>query len=201
MVSGMPSLDDSLGHNLGDVLGDVLSGAPTTTADALALFDSLPAVEPDSMLGTWHGAELPTQHPLDGMLAASGWWGKAFVDSETVHPLLFRTSDGSALWPLNPALAFGGLGLATKIPALKRQNFTSTITALKPVLHARGPKARLRTTRYRDVDTATMIYDQLPINDVFRRLDDEAVIGAMDLRGISAPYFFVLHRDDSLPLV
>jgi len=186
-------------------LPDVLSDAPTTTADALALFDSLPAVDPEFMIGTWHGAELPTGHPLDGMLAASGWWGKAFLDGETVHPLLFRTSDGAALWALNPALAFGGLGLATRIPTVKRRNFAGAIAALKPVLQARGPKARLRTTRYRDVDTATMIYDQLPINDVFRLLDDtagsETVLGAMDLRGIRAPYFFVLQRDDSLRLV
>lgn len=182
-------------------LTDVLPAAPTTTADALALFDSLPAVEPDFMIGTWRGAELPTHHPLDGMLAASGWWGKAFLDSETVHPLLFPTSDGRGLWPLNPALAFGGLGIATKIPALKRQNFAGTIARLKPALQARGPKARLRTTRYRGVDTATMMYDQLPINDVFRLLDDRTVLGAMDLRGIKAPYFFVLQRDDSLPVI
>ncbi|MCH9641525.1 MAG: DUF4334 domain-containing protein [Actinomycetia bacterium] len=194
-------------------LTDVLPNAPTTTTDALALFDSRPPVEPDFMIGTWHGLELPTNHPLDGMLAASGWWGKAFIDSETVHPLLFRTHDGTALWALNPALAFGGLGLVTKIPALKRQNFGGTIAALKPALQARGPKARLRTTRYRGADTATMIYDQLPINDVFRRLDNDldndlendlendTVVGAMDLRGIKAPYFFVLQRDDSLPLV
>jgi hypothetical protein len=134
------------------------------------------------------------------MLAASGWWGKAFLDSEAVHPLLFRTGDGAALWALNPALAFGGLGLATKIPTLKRQNFAGAIKALRPALQARGPKARLRTTRFRDVDTATMIYDQLPINDVFRQIDDETVLGAMDLRGIRAPYFFVLRRDESLPL-
>jgi hypothetical protein len=56
----------------------------------------------------------------------------------------------------------------------------------------------LRTTRYRGVDTATMVYDQLPINDVFRRLTDDAVIGAMDLRNSRAPYFFVLQRDDSM---
>lgn len=179
-------------------LTDVLPHTPTTTADALALFDSRPAVEPEVMLGTWHGAELPTDHPLDGILAASGWWGKAFVDSETVHPLLFPTSDGAALWPLNPALAFSGLGVATKFPALKRRNFTAAIATLKPALKARGPKARLRTTRYRGVDTATMIYDQLPINDVFRGLDHQTVLGAMDLRGIKAPYFFVMQRDDSL---
>ena len=186
-------------------LTDVLRNAPTTTTAALELFDSRPAVDPQAMIGTWHGAELPTGHPLDGMLAASGWWGKAFLDPETVHPLLFPTSDGTALWPLNPGLAFPGLGVATKVPALKRQNFTGAIATLKPALRARGAKARLRTTRYRDVDSATMIYDQLPINDVFRRLDDsagaETLIGAMDLRGIKAPYFFVLQRDDSLPLV
>jgi hypothetical protein len=181
-------------------LADVLPNAPTTTGNAVTLYDSLPTVEPDFMLGTWHGAEVPTSHPLDGMLAASGWWGKHFGDSETVHPLLFPTSDGTALWPLNPALAFAGLGLATKVPGLKRQNFSGTIARLQPVLQARGPKARLRTTRYRGADTATMMYDQLPINDVFRKLDESTVLGAMDLRAIKAPYFFVLHRDDSLRL-
>jgi Domain of unknown function (DUF4334)/GXWXG protein len=182
-------------------LTDVLPNAPTTTADALELFDSFPAVEPGFMIGTWHGAELPTSHPLDGMLAASGWWGKHFRDSESVDPLLFPTGDGTALWALNPVLAFAGLGVATKIPALKGRSFEGAITALKPALKARGPKARLRTTRFRGVDTATMIYDQLPINDVFRQIDDDAVLGAMDLRGIKAPYFFVLHRDNSLRLV
>ncbi|MBX7430910.1 DUF4334 domain-containing protein [Mycobacterium sp. Y57] len=182
-------------------LAEVLPDAPTSTADALALFDSLPAVEPEFMLGTWHGAELPTGHPLDGMLEASGWWGKQFRDRESVHPLLFPTADGSALWALNPLPAFTGLGVATRIPALKRRNFAGTIAALRPVLQARGPKARLRTTRYRGVDSATMIYDQLPINDVFRRLDDDTLLGAMDLRGITKPYFFVLHRDGSLRVV
>lgn len=179
----------------------VLPTVPTSTADALELFDSRPAVETGSMIGTWRGAELPTGHPLDGMLEASGWWGKHFRDSEYVQPLLFPTTDGSALWPLNPVLAFAGLGVATKIPGLKKQNFATPIAALKPALKARGPKARLRTTRYRGVDSATMLYDQLPINDVFRQLDDDTVLGAMDLRGMKAPYFFVLHRDNALRLV
>ncbi|CAN5823698.1 DUF4334 domain-containing protein [soil metagenome] len=183
------------------ILSDVLPGAPTTTADALALFDSSPAVEPESMIGIWHGAEMPTAHPLDGFLAASGWWGKQFVDVETVHPLLFPTRDTTALWALNPALAFGGLGIAAKIPLLKDWSFERPITALRPLLGTRRPKARLRTTRYRGTDTATMIYDQLPINDVFRRLDDDSVIGAMDLRGSSRPYFFVLVRDNSVRVV
>lgn len=177
---------------------DLLPTVPTTTAEALALFDAAPAVDPEFMIGTWHGAELPTGHPMDGLLAASGWWGKQFIDGETVHPLLFPSADGTSLWPLNPLVAFGGVGLAAKVPAVKNMRFARTITVGKPALRARGPKARLRTTRYRGVDSATMIYDQLPINDVFRTIDQDTVLGAMDLRGITRPYFFVLHRDDSL---
>ena len=181
------------------LLHDLLPDAPTTTDAALELFDASEAVSPDFMVGTWHGAELPTGHPMDGLLAASGWWGKQFVDAETVHPLLFPARDGASLWALNPALAFGGLGLATKLP-LKNRSFVGPIAAFRPVLQARSAKARLRTTRFRGVDSATMIYDQLPIMDVFHRLSDDTVIGAMDLRGVRQPYFFVLHRDDSLPV-
>ncbi|WP_197380989.1 DUF4334 domain-containing protein [Mycolicibacterium mengxianglii] len=183
------------------LLSDVLPSAPTTTADALALFDAAPAVAAESMIGTWRGAEMPTQHPLDGFLAASGWWGKQFIDAEKVHPLLFPAGNGTSLWALNPILAFSGLGVAAKLPRATKLPLGKPIAALRPALQTHAPKARLRTTRYRGTDTATMIYDQLPINDVFRRLSDDAVIGAMDLRGSSRPYFFVLRRDDSLPVV
>ncbi|WP_099022701.1 DUF4334 domain-containing protein [Mycolicibacterium palauense] len=181
-------------------LDQLLPGIPTSCAEALALFDAAPPVEPEFMIGTWRGAELPTGHPLDGMLTASGWWGKRFEDAETVHPLLFPTRDVGALWAMNPLPAFLGLGLVTRLPALKHRSFAGTLATLRPLLRVRSPKARLRTTRYRGTDTATMIYDQLPVNDVFRRLSGDAVIGAMDLRGVRAPYFFVLQRDESLPL-
>lgn len=180
------------------MLQELFATIPTTTAEALAVFDAAEAVEPESMLGTWHGAELPTGHPMDGLLAASGWWGKQFVDAETVHPLLFPASDGRSLWALNPAIAFGGLAISNKVPLLRNRSMVAPIAALRPVLQTRAPKARLRTTRFRGVDTATMVYDQLPINDVFRGLSDNAVIGAMDLRNSRKPYFFVLQRDDSL---
>lgn len=182
------------------LLQELLPTPPTTTDAALEIFDAAPAVEPDFMIGTWHGAEVPTGHPMDGLLETSGWWGKQFVDAETVHPLLFPDVSGESLWPLNPALAFSALGLATKVPALHRLPVAKAIAALRPVLQARSAKARLRTTRYRGVDTATMVYDQLPINDVFRKLSDDAVLGAMDFRGESRPYFFVLRRDNSLRL-
>ncbi len=42
-----------------------------------------------------------------------------------------------------------------------------------------------------------MIYDQLPINDVFRKLDDNTVMGIMDLKGMKDPFFFKLKREDT----
>ena len=86
------------------LLQELLPTAPTTTIEALNIFDAAEAVDPDFMIGTWHGAEVPTGHPMDGLLEASGWWGKQFIDAETVHPLLFPDTSGRHLWPLNPAL-------------------------------------------------------------------------------------------------
>ena len=40
-----------------------------------------------------------------------------------------------------------------------------------------------------------MVYDALPIHDVFRLVDQETLLGAMDIRGYPEPFFFVLRRE------
>ena len=67
--------------------------------------------------------------------------------------------------------------------------------AFRVVLQTEEPKARLRMTEYRDVVSATMIYDSKPINDIFRKVDDDSVLGVMDLRFTPQPFFFVLRRE------
>ena len=42
-----------------------------------------------------------------------------------------------------------------------------------------------------------MIYDQMPVNDVFRKLDDNTVLGVMDQKGIDIPFFFKLSREET----
>ena len=93
------------------------------TAEAgLAFFDSLPAVRPDDMTGEWRGTELPSGHPLDGLLAAYGWYGKRFSDKDRVDPLLFmdagevRAMRGPG--PLPPAAAGAGHGPTRRPPAV-----------------------------------------------------------------------------------
>lgn len=166
-----------------------------TTDEALTLFDGLDVVTVDAMIGTWQGAEFPTGHRMDGMLTATGWYGKQFVDPETVHPLLFHTVDRRAAFPVNPALAPVGLTLPTG------RSYHRLITAARPLVGTSKPTARLRMTEYRGRVSATMIYDAKPINDVFRRVDDATVLGAMDMRGADRPYFFVLRRDDAMTVL
>ena len=43
--------------------------------------------------------------------------------------------------------------------------------------------------------TAAMVYDALPIIDVFRRICADTVLGLMDMRGLRDPFFFLLQRD------
>ena len=38
------------------------------------------------------------------------------------------------------------------------------------------------------------------VNDIFRRVSGDTVLGLMDLRGLATPYFFSLRRNDSLPV-
>ncbi|MFP5372477.1 MAG: DUF4334 domain-containing protein, partial [Actinomycetes bacterium] len=68
--------------------------------------------------------------------------------------------------------------------------------ALRPLLGTQQPRARLRTVEHRGVATAAMVYDALPIIDVFRSGGPDVLLGWMDLRGLVQPFLFVLRRDD-----
>ena len=163
--------------------------------DALALFDGCPAVGVGELTGRWRGSGLPTGSPLDGLLEGYGWYGKEFVDAETVHPLLFADAAGRPR-PLNPALIPIAVlrdhaGLAHS-PLVR-----SAFGLVRPLLTTRRPRARLRAVEHRGVVTAAMVYDALPIIDVFRRISADMLLGLMDLRGLPEPFFFVLRRDAS----
>jgi hypothetical protein len=162
--------------------------------EALAFFDGLPPVPAADMIGRWRGSGLPTGSRLDGLLEAYGWYGKEFTGAESVHPLLFG-GRGDRPRPVDPAwlplsLLRDFAGLARLWPV------RTAFGRLRPLLYTNSPKARLRTIEHRGVDTAAMVYDALPIIDFFRRIGPDVVIGAMDMRGLPAPFFFLLERDD-----
>jgi Domain of unknown function (DUF4334)/GXWXG protein len=144
------------------------------------------------MTGSWRGSGLPTGHPFDGLLETLGWHGKTFDGPDEVDPLVFTTGD--AVFALNPALV--PIGAVLRLRGALRQPAVARL--LKPVMRlarTSKPTARLRMVEYRGVVTATMCYDRQPINDHFRLVDDDTVVGAMDLRGMEQPFLFVLQRE------
>lgn len=178
----------------GDIARELEQGV--SLARVLDVFDALPAASVGDMPGRWAGAEVPPGHVLDGLLAAYGWHGKSFISAEEADPLVF--GEVGDLFPVQPAAV--PVRLALKFPGLVRHRAIAAAgRAGLPLLRTRRPRARLRMVEYRGVSTATMIYDAKPINDHFRRVDEATLLGAMDMRGLDDPFFFLLRRDEGAP--
>lgn len=159
--------------------------------EVLDLFDRLPAVAPEAMLGRWRGGEIATGHLYDGLLGPAGWWGKEFRSADDVDPLLFGR--GRRLFAGNPALI--PLGLIERFPRLaKSPPAAALFRALSPLMRTSKPRARLRPLTYRGVTSAAMLYDAHPIADCFRAVAPDVLLGAMDIRGHPAPFMFTLRR-------
>ena len=162
----------------------------TNTDEALKLFDDLGTVDVDFMMGRWKGKGFHTNHPMDGLLETIGWYGKEFVSADCVHPLLF--SDGNNIFKVDSNPIAMNLGLSITIP--KNDALKPFYSSMSKILKTEKSKARVRMMEYRGKISATMIYDYLPINDIFRKVDENIVLGLMDFKGMEKPFFFVLNR-------
>lgn len=162
-----------------------------TPDEAMGFFDALPPVDVASLRGAWVGSGLPTGHVLDGLLESYGWHGKRFGGPDEAYPLVF--ADGRGRFSVDPAGLPVGL-LPRLAERLHDPRVVASSRRLLRLRRTRRPAARLRMMAYRGVVTATMTYDALPINDHFRRVDDDTLLGVMDLRGVP-PFFFVLRRE------
>jgi GXWXG protein/Domain of unknown function (DUF4334) len=163
----------------------------TTTEAALQLFDELDPVDIEFMLGRWKGSGFHTNHPMDGLLEAFNWYGKEFVSADHVHPLLF--TDGKSVFKVDPNPIIMNLGLSLPIP--ENETMKPFYSAMNKMLKTEESKARIRMMEHRGKLSATMIYDYLPINDVFRKVDENTVLGLMDYKSVPQPFFFTLNRE------
>ncbi|MBW9064550.1 DUF4334 domain-containing protein [Rhizobium herbae] len=155
-------------------------------------FRRLSPVQPRELVGLWKGHGLSAGHPFDGVLENLGWFGKRFMRDMRADALLFcsgerRLTAIDPKWiPVQLALRFHGFGLT----GTARNLFSH----LQPCLRARGPVASVKTMVFDGVESAAMVYDDQPIVDYFRRIDEERVMGAMKITGDERIYFFELER-------
>jgi hypothetical protein len=159
---------------------------------ALEAFRSLPSIEPRDLVGLWKGCGIPAGHPFDGVLENLGWVGKRFRPDMRADALLFHASERRLIaidpkWiPLNLALRFHGIG---------RTGFARNLFSyLQRRLRAKGPVASLKPIVFGGVESAAMVYDDQPIVDHFRRIDEHKIMGAMTISGDARIYFFELER-------
>ncbi len=170
-------------------LEDILKDRKASAKEALEIFDRLEMAPEDFMIGRWKGFEIETNHQMDGLLEATGWYGKLFLNSEEVHPLLFYTKNNTQLYSVNPKI----VPMHMKFP---KSNVLGLLMRLaKPMLQTKKATARLRMIEYRNRVTATMCYDEKAILDHFAKIDENRVMGVMDLKGVQEPYIFILERD------
>ncbi len=176
---------------LEDTLAKVFDGGSVTPDEAYAAFDALPAMSIEEMFGRWSFIEVNTGHRFDGLLQPAGLHCKIFFGEDDVHPLVFINSDKTELYAVNPKL----VPLEADLP--KDEIVGEVIETGRFLLETKEPKARLRVVEFRGRATASMLYDERPIIDAFVKIDDEQVLGVMDMKGDPAPYFFILKRDRS----
>lgn len=161
---------------------EAVKAGKVTQDTAMAIYDTLAPVDIDFMIGRWMGSEFFTGHPIDGELTKYGWYGKQYKSAEDGDPLLFNTLDGKGIFAADPIKVIQGDKLMDDL--LEHQAEVETTR----------PTCRLRMIEYRGKSTATMVYDDIPSLDYFRKVDDNTVLGAMDTRGEPRTFFFVLRR-------
>ena len=173
-----------------------MAGVPATLTaqEALALFDSLPAVPLPAAQGVWRGEGLHTGHPLDGLLEACHWHGKRIDDPEHVQPLVFDKLGGGTLC-VEPVGVRLGIAAVLRFPVLKSRPAWRLVQALLPLLKTQDSQARLRMLETRGVTSATILYDTVPIHDALRQEDEATLLGMMDYKGLAQPLFFRLRRE------
>lgn len=174
--------------------------------DAFKVYDSLEPVSIDFMIGKWKGSELKAGHIMEGILTIAPWHGKVFYDAEKVTPLLFDDKKGHE-YAVNPRKI---LSLTNCKPLFNfARKFAQRVINEEvkfnkykfdwfyKIFKTNYPYARLRQIEYRGKVSAAMVYDELAIIDIFRKLDENTVLGVMDFKGKlgKSSYFFMLERE------
>ncbi|CUX71024.1 MULTISPECIES: GXWXG domain-containing protein [Agrobacterium] len=173
------------------MLDQMLRERNSDTATVLRVFDELDPVSTDFLIGRWKGFVIATDHPMDSLLDTLGWYGKVFKGVEDAHPLIVHSLDGTELFAIDPSR------LPLSVNATSVPEAVSEFTKLSRAdLRTSFSGGRLRTVRYREKLTGSLLYDARPILDHFAKIDANTILGIMDFKDIPQAGAFVLERDE-----
>ncbi|PLN78181.1 GXWXG protein-domain-containing protein [Aspergillus taichungensis] len=72
----------------------VTEGQHVDASEVTALYDRLPPVSVQELLGEWQGLAIQTGHQDIGILDSIGWVGKTFHSANEVDPVIVLSPDG-----------------------------------------------------------------------------------------------------------
>lgn len=144
-------------------------------ADVAAVYNRLGPIDPKFLIGDWTGGDLDTGHAAQRALRDLKWAGKCFHSNDDVDPIMVYDDQNNRVWNKD-------FGHAIVNSASPSHRIVKSANAKK-----------LREVKYRSVVSTAMIYDQFPIIDHFRYVDNDTVAGAMDTKqyGTEVHYFFL----------
>lgn len=134
-------------------------------SELLTLFDALPPLDPETLLGEWSTGGFNTGHPVHGWLRAINWVGITFRSAEDVEPIVVATTirDGEG-------------------------------RARRKWLEEWG-NGEVIEAKYRGVVSAALVCDNHPVIDHFRKVSDTVVLGIMSAkmyRDIGLFFFYLV---------
>lgn len=145
------------------------------TAALDSLFNELPPVPLSHLIDTggWNGGFFDTGHSNGDFMKEICWVGKDFFSLDHVDPVIVNPNGKRESW--------GKWGFATV-------RATYSFLYASPVL----ARLQLKEIVYRGKVTATMVYDERPVFDYFRWVDENTILGIMEGKPLDGPFYFYI---------
>jgi len=101
----------------------IASAGAGSAAELTALWDVLPVVTADELRGLWRGTGIDSGHRVHATLEGARWFGKNFIDADSVQPIVCRDDSGALV--ARTDLAGGGAYLSDSV---HRGRLTATMS-------------------------------------------------------------------------
>jgi hypothetical protein len=154
----------------------IKTGGKTSESAVTSIFDQLKPIEPSFLMSEWEGGNFDTGHPASQALKAINWAGKTFRTEEDVDPMVVYGDGGKRV-------VLEAYGCAR----VRKPIILAQITEILVLL-------QVREIKFRGVVSAAMVYDDKPVIDYFRYVDENTVAGVMDAKSRPLVYHFYLTR-------
>ncbi|OJD30603.1 transcription factor cmr1 protein [Diplodia corticola] len=130
---------------------------PVSAAHLLSLYDSLGPLTPSELIGEWSASSFNTGHPAHPWLKSINWVGIRFWSVDDVEPIVVAVTTEN-----------------------KNQNngVSEKVWSRKKWMEEFG-NGQVIEAKFRDVVSATMVCDDHPILNYYRKVSDTVVLGVM----------------------